>query len=129
MGLLLCVLLKIPLIRYYIVNGIMILTTYSKFCVNNGQMFVYINVTKSFIYNPFHFSILLGSIENLKLTQQYAKQYRENMETLRQIGMTDAVSFSFLCHHNWGFWCVLVFGYNLSHKFSHLRNRRFGCLI
>ncbi|XP_048727151.2 uncharacterized protein LOC125645600 isoform X7 [Ostrea edulis] len=36
------------------------------------------------------YGILLGSIENLKLTQQYAKQYRENMETLQQIGMTDA---------------------------------------
>lgn len=38
-----------------------------------------------------NFSILKGDIASLQKTQHYAKQYQENMETLKKIGMTDAV--------------------------------------
>ncbi|XP_062568549.1 myosin-IIIb-like [Saccostrea cucullata] len=43
-----------------------------------------------YLRKPESYNILLGSIDNLRLTQHYAKQYKENMETLRQIGMTEA---------------------------------------
>uniref|UniRef100_A0A8W8N3N0 Myosin motor domain-containing protein n=1 Tax=Magallana gigas TaxID=29159 RepID=A0A8W8N3N0_MAGGI len=36
------------------------------------------------------YSILKGSIKSLKMTNHYVNQYRDNMETLKKIGMTEA---------------------------------------
>ncbi|XP_065940998.1 chitin synthase chs-2 isoform X2 [Magallana gigas] len=43
-----------------------------------------------FLLKPESYGILKGSIERLKMTKHYENQYKENMETLKKIGMTEA---------------------------------------
>lgn len=73
------------------------MSTYLKYFLLNRTVIFLISfkINQNYVF----FSILKGSIERLKMTKHYENQYKENMETLKKIGMTEAVCLVFICFH------------------------------